>query len=93
MIGASIKKSYLEFANFLKLDCLKIDKNGTSTVSISYFLLVWVNSVHSGLRFNLNLCLFLQTFNAISESEYVKIGSMRSGFLEHRNSQKCLCNI
>ena len=36
---------------------------------------------HSGLRFNLNLCLFLQTFNAISESEYVKIGSMCIFFL------------
>jgi hypothetical protein len=38
-------------------------------------------SVHSGLRLNLNLCLFLQTFNAISESEYVKIGSMCIFFL------------
>ena len=36
---------------------------------------------HSGLRLNLNLCLFLQTFNAISESEYVKIGSMCIFFL------------
>ena len=38
-------------------------------------------NLHSGLRFNLNLCLFLQTFNAISGSEYVKIGSMCIFFL------------
>ena len=38
-------------------------------------------NTHSGLRLNLNLCLFLQTFNAISESEYVKIGSMCIFFL------------
>jgi hypothetical protein len=31
---------------------------------------------HRGLRLNFNLCLDLQTFNAISESENVKIGSM-----------------
>ena len=36
---------------------------------------------HSGLLLNLILCLFLQTFNAISESQYVKIGSMCSFFL------------
>merc|ERR1712129_164689 len=40
-----------------------------------------MESEHSGLRLNLNLCLFLQTFNAISESEYVKIGSMCIFFL------------
>ena len=40
-----------------------------------------VHSTHRGLRLNLNLCLFLQTFNAISESEYVKIGSMCIFFL------------
>ena len=39
------------------------------------------NYVHSGLWLNLNLCLFLQTLNAISESEYVKIGSMCIFFL------------
>ena len=31
---------------------------------------------HRGLQLNLNLCLFLQTVNSMSESEYVKIGSM-----------------
>lgn len=36
---------------------------------------------HPGLRLNLNLRLFLQTFNAISGSEYVKIGSMCIFFL------------
>merc|ERR1712129_179806 len=40
-----------------------------------------MESEHSGLRLNLNLSLFLQTFNAISESEYVKIGSMCIFFL------------
>ena len=33
-------------------------------------------AAHSGLQLSLNLSLFLQTSNAISESEYVKIGSM-----------------
>ena len=41
-----------------------------------YILYYYLLYLHRGPRLNLNLCLFLQTFNAISESEYVKIGSM-----------------
>ena len=39
------------------------------------------NTLHSGLQMNLNLCIFLQTFNAISEWEYVKKEWMCSFFL------------
>jgi hypothetical protein len=38
-------------------------------------------SLHSVLQLNMNLCLFLQAFNAISESEYVKLGPMCCSFL------------
>ena len=52
----------------------------SSIVRPVFALCIW-EWLHSGLRFNLILSLFLQTFNAISESEYVKIGSMCILFL------------
>ena len=38
-------------------------------------------TIHCGLKLNMNVCLFLHTFNAISESEYVKLASMCYFFL------------
>ena len=52
----------------------------SSIVRPVFALCIW-EWLHSGLRFNLILSLFLQTFNAISESEYVKILSMCIFFL------------
>ena len=38
-------------------------------------------SKHSALELNMNVCLFLQTFNAIFESKYQKLASMCYFFL------------
>ena len=38
-------------------------------------------TLHSALELNMNVCLFLQTFSAIFESEYLKLASVCYFFL------------